>query len=67
MGELDKALNYIFWLSLILVIVAYYAGSTRVLDSIGKQVGNLILISTGRDITSGNFAAYPSNAPTGGQ
>ncbi len=65
MGELDKALNYIFWLSMVLVIVAYYAGSTRVLDSIGKQVGSLILISTGRD-SSGAFAGYPQNAPTGG-
>ena len=62
MDEIDKALTYIFWLSLILIAVAYYAGSTRVLDSIGKNVGNLILTSTGRD-SSGKFAAYPGNAP----
>lgn len=65
MTELDKAMKYIFILSLILVAVAYYAGSTRVLDSLGKNVGSLILTSTGRD-SSGAFAAYPQNAPTGG-
>ena len=65
MTELDKALTYIFWLSLILVAFAYYAGTTRVLDSLGKNVGSLILTSTGRD-SNGNFAAYPQNAPTGG-
>ena len=64
MTELDKALTYIFWLSLILVAVAYYAGTTKVLNSIGTNVGSLILTATGRD-TNGNFAAYPSNAPTG--
>lgn len=64
MDELDKAMRYIFILSLILVAVAYYAGSVRVLDSIGKNVGSLIMTSTGRD-ANGNFAAYPQNAPTG--
>ena len=64
MTELDKALTYIFWLSLILVAVAYYAGTTKVLSSIGTNVGSLILTATGRD-ANGNFAAYPSNAPTG--
>ena len=65
MTELDKALTYIFWLSLILVAVAYYAGTTRVLDSLGKNVGSLILVSTGRD-ANGQFAGYPQNAPAGG-
>ena len=64
MTELDKALTYIFWLSLILVAVAYYAGTTKVLNSIGANVGSLILTATGRD-ANGAFAAYPQNAPTG--
>jgi hypothetical protein len=62
MTELDKAMTYIFWLSLILVVVAYYAGSVKVLNSLGTQVGSLIMTSTGRD-SSGKFAAYPQNAP----
>lgn len=64
MGEVDKAMTYIFWLSLILIGVAYYAGSVKVLNSLGTNLGSLILTATGRD-SSGNFAAYPQNAPTG--
>jgi len=58
MDELDKALRYIFILSLVLIAVAYYAGTQRVLEAIGKQVNTLILTSTGRN-AQGNFAAYP--------
>lgn len=53
------ALRYIFWLSLILIAVAYYAGSVKVLNSIGQNVGSLILTSTGRN-AQGQFASYPS-------
>jgi len=63
MTEVDKALTYIFWLSLLLILVAYYAGSVKLFHEIGVSVGNLILVSTGRD-SSGKFAAYPANAPT---
>jgi len=55
----SDALRYIFWLSLILIVVAYYAGTTKVLNSIGQNVGSLILTSTGRD-SKGQFAAYPT-------
>ena len=58
MDEIDKALTYIFWLSLVLIAVAYYAGSTKVLSTIGQQVGSLILVSTGRK-SDGSFANYP--------
>ena len=62
MTEVDKALTYIFWLSMVLILVAYYIGSTNLLAQIGSTVGSLILTSTGRD-QNGKFAAYP----TGGQ
>jgi len=55
---MDDALKYIFWLSLVLIVVAYYAGSVQVLNAAGKQLGQTILYSTGRD-SSGKFAAYP--------
>lgn len=58
MNELDKALFYIFVLSMILVAVAYYAGSTAVLKQIGASVSTLILTATGRT-SSGQFASYP--------
>jgi hypothetical protein len=55
---LEQALKYIFWLSLVLIIVAYYAGSVNVLNAAGQQLGNTILFSTGRN-AQGQFAAYP--------
>lgn len=58
MDEFDKALNYIFILSLVLIAVAYYAGTTNVLNSIGSNLGSIILKSTGRN-AQGNFANYP--------
>ena len=58
MDEVDKALHYIFILSLVLIGVAYYAGTTNVLNAVGKNLGSLILTSTGRN-AQGNFANYP--------
>lgn len=55
----EDAIRYIFILSVILILVAYYLGTVRVLDTFGTQLGNIIDISTGRT-TSGQFAAYPS-------
>ena len=57
----DQALKYIFWLSLVLIAVAYYAGSEKVLTALGQQVGTVILYSTGRN-AQGQFAAYPGGA-----
>jgi hypothetical protein len=59
MQEVDRAMFYIFVLSLILVSVAYYVGSTSVLNSLGTNIGSLILTSTGRN-SSGTFSAYPA-------
>ena len=61
MDEIDKALTYIFWLSMVLVLVAYYAGSVNLFNAIGQNVGSLILTSTGRT-SQGTFAAYPAGA-----
>lgn len=62
MSEVDKALQYIFILSLILVVVAYWAGSKEVATALGSQINSLILTATGRN-SNGQFAAYPSGAP----
>ena len=58
------ALRYIFILSLILILVAYWAGTQRVGETFGQQLVNLIYAGTGRT-SSGTFAAYPTNAPSG--
>ena len=55
----NDALRYIFWLSLLLIAVAYYAGTVKVFNAIGANVGGLILKSTGRN-DQGQFASYPS-------
>jgi hypothetical protein len=63
MNEVDKALTYIFAISLVLVLVAYFAGTQRVISSGASALVNLINAATGRDVT-GAFAAYPSGGPT---
>lgn len=55
------ALRYIFVLSLILIIVAYFAGSTQVLSTLGSTTTGLLNTATGRT-SSGQFAAYPQGA-----
>lgn len=62
MDEFDKALFYIFVLSLALIFVAYYAGTKAVGGTLFSGLNSLILTSTGRD-TQGQFASYPGNAP----
>lgn len=52
------AIRYIFVISLILVIVAYFAGSTQVLSTLGSTTNTLIQTATGRN-SQGQFASYP--------
>ena len=59
MDEVDKALRYIFIISLVLVLVAYWAGTRGVANAFGTQLNQLILTVTGRN-AQGQFAAYPS-------
>lgn len=61
MSEVDSAIRYIFVISLILVIVAYYVGSQNVLSTLGATTGSLLNTATGRN-SQGQFAAYPSGA-----
>lgn len=64
MNPSERALYYIFILSLVLIVVVYFAGSTNVLQTLGTQFGNLLNISTGRN-TQGQFAGYPTGGPSG--
>lgn len=65
MSQTERALYYIFILSLVLIAVAYYAGSSQILSSFGKAFGDLLSIATGRNPATGQFAGYPSGTPTG--
>ena len=55
-----ETIRYLFILALILIVVAYFAGSTSVLTTIGTQVGSLGNVFTGRN-AQGQFANYPQN------
>lgn len=57
---ISDTIRYIFILSLVLVLVAYWAGTQKVAQAFGQQIGNIIDISTGRNPSTGQFAAYPS-------
>ena len=54
----DEALRYLFILAFILIVVAYFAGSTQVLGTLGTQLSSIGNTFTGRN-AQGNFAAYP--------
>ena len=57
------ALRYIFVLTAILIIVAYWAGASKVLSTSFQGINSLGLTFSGRN-QQGNFAAYPTGGPT---
>jgi hypothetical protein len=61
MDTLNRTVSYLFILSLILIVVAYWAGSNAVLSTIFSGVNTIGNTYTGRD-SNGKFAAYPTGA-----
>ena len=59
MNEVDSAIRYIFVISLVLIIVAYWAGSQKVLSTLGGATSSLLNTATGRN-AAGQFASYPA-------
>lgn len=66
METVDRFLFYMFILSLLLIAVAYYAGTQGVVSSVGSALGKLFLIGQGRNPATGQFASYPGGGPTQG-
>jgi hypothetical protein len=64
MSEVGRTINYLFILALILILVAYWAGTNQVLSALFAGTNTLDLTATGRN-AQGTFAAYPTNGPTG--
>ena len=58
MDTLNRTVSYLFILSLILIVVAYYAGSQAVLGTIFSGVNTIGDTYTGRN-AQGQFATYP--------
>lgn len=57
----DRALYYIFILSLVLVALAYYTGLQTDAGALKNAFTSIIYAVTGRN-SSGNFAGYPKAA-----
>ncbi len=58
---MERALWYVFVLSLVLVALAYYVGLKSDAQSLGAAFNQLIYALTGRS-SSGSFAGYPAAA-----
>ncbi len=64
MDTVDKAMLYLFAMGVILILVAYWVGSTNLINSVFTGTNTLDLTATGRN-SNGAFAAYPTSQ-TGG-
>lgn len=58
---MDRALFYIFVLSLVLIALAYYVGLTSDVPKVANAIRSLLYSVTGRN-NHGNFAGYPAAA-----
>lgn len=56
---MSQIVKYAFYLILIMIVVAYYKGSSSVAGTLGNSINNLILVLQGRNY-KGEFADYPT-------
>lgn len=61
MNQANQAIQYLFLLALFLVAVAYFAGFTADVNSVGGAVTSLLQTATGRNAQN-KFAGYPTGA-----
>jgi hypothetical protein len=54
----DRTIRYLFFLAVLLMLLAYYVGAKGLFGAIFSGVNQLGLTFTGRT-SSGQFAAYP--------
>mgnify|MGYP001585148408 CR=1 FL=1 len=62
MDEVSRTVNYLFILAALLIVVAYWAGSNKILTTVFSGANTLDLTATGRN-AQGVFAAYPTGGP----
>lgn len=60
----DDTVRYIFLLSALLIVVAYFVGASTDTNSLANGVYKLVLGVTGRNPQTGNFANYPTGGGT---
>lgn len=57
----DDIVSDIFWLSILLIIVVYFAGFVSDTQTVASSLTSLINVATGRN-AAGQFANYPGGA-----
>lgn len=60
----DSTIRYIFLLSALLIIVAYFVGAATETNSLASGLTKLTMAVTGRNPATGNFANYPTGGGT---
>lgn len=60
----DSTIRYIFLLSALLIVVAYFVGAATETNSLASGITKLVMAVTGRNPSTGNFAAYPTGQAT---
>ena len=55
---MGKITQYAFWLSVLLIVVVYFQGSTSIAGTLTDGANRIILSLTGRK-ENGEFANYP--------
>lgn len=56
----DSTIRYIFLLSALLIVVAYFVGAATETNSLANGLTKLTMAVTGRNPATGNFANYPT-------
>lgn len=56
----DSTIRYIFLLSALLIVVAYFVGAATETNSLANGIVKLVMAVTGRNPQTGQFASYPS-------
>jgi hypothetical protein len=55
---MSKFMNYAFMLIVLLIVVAYFTGTVKVVGSLGENMDRILKTLQGRD-KDGNFSDYP--------
>jgi hypothetical protein len=55
---MSRALNYVFILVFVLIVVAYFRGTVQVVGSLGENISGVLNTLQGRN-SDGEFSKYP--------
>lgn len=58
---MDSTIRYVFLLSALLIVLAYFVGAATETDALANGLTRLVYALTGRS-SNGQFAAYPAGA-----